>query len=107
MKGRKTLFSSLSPHWQTPKAVYAVLDDERVCCNPPDGQTVGQWLAKEVWLQYRIIISIRQPGGHWGEWREYTIAYNRPECAKKIKEERKMLRSSGAQFRIKILVEML
>ena len=70
MKGIKPLFSSLSPHWATPKAVYEVLDsefhftldpcplngdglahlrsweDERVFCNPPYGNDVVLWLKR-------------------------------------------------------------
>lgn len=70
MIGRHAVFSSLSPHWATPKAVYEQLDKEfrftldpcpldgdglaflrswaaeRVYCNPPYGNGVSKWLAR-------------------------------------------------------------
>ena len=70
MIGRIPLFSSLSPHWATPKAVYEELDvafhftldpcpletatldclrswaGERVFCNPPYGLEIVKYLVK-------------------------------------------------------------
>ena len=70
MIGRAPLFSSLSSHWATPKAVYEALNEEfcftldpcpldgdgmaflkpwtgeRVYCNPPYGNGASQWLAR-------------------------------------------------------------
>ena len=72
MSPSRVLFSSASPNWATPKAIYAELDAEfhfdfdpcpvndaliwdgaaadwsgkRVYCNPPYGRGVARWLAK-------------------------------------------------------------
>ena len=70
MKGMKPLFSSISPHWATPSALYKELDaefhftldpcpleigtldcmrtwtGERVFCNPPYGPEIVKYLVK-------------------------------------------------------------
>lgn len=114
-KVKRVLFSSLSPHWATPKAVYDALDaefhftldpchlhetdwrdgsarswkGERVYCNPPYG-AVAKWLMKAREAEAAVFLLPARTDTKW--WHEYAMQ------ADEIRFIRGRLKFGGAKF---------
>lgn len=96
MKGQAPLFSSASPHWSTPAAVYDGLNaefqftldpcplgeslgllrswkGERVFCNPPYGRGRGlwRWLVKATEPTVAVYLLPSRTDTYW--WHEYAM----------------------------------
>ena len=96
MKGNKTLFSSLTTHWATPKGVYDQLDKEfsftldpcplqstteeglqrpwsgqLVFCNPPYGRGVQDWLQKAREADVAVYLLPARTDTLW--WHQYAL----------------------------------
>lgn len=91
----RVLFSSASEHWETPKDLYAALDEEfnfdldpcslhsetdglslswdrrRVYCNPPYGPKIGAWLAKAREAEISVFLLPSRTDTKW--WHEYAM----------------------------------
>ena len=88
------LMSSASPHWQTPKALFAALDGEfhftldpcpnhatdglsrswegqRVYCNPPYGRGVSAWLEKAREADLAVYLLPARTDTAW--WHDYAM----------------------------------
>lgn len=112
----RTLFSSLTPNWATPRAVYDQLDAEfgfdldpcalkdasiwdgkalswegrRVFCNPPYGPGIGDWLAKAREAAVAVYLLPARTDTKW--WHDYALA------ADEIRFIRGRLKFGGAQY---------
>lgn len=97
MSPSRALFTSLSPSWATPKALYEELDAEfdfdfdpcplgdaqiwdgsamswknrRVFCNPPYGRGVDRWLAKAREARCAVYLLPARTDTAW--WHDYAL----------------------------------
>ena len=114
MRGHGPVFSSLSPHWATPQAVYETLDaefhftfdpcllkeaslsglrsweGERVFCNPPYGPKIAHYLVKAREADCAVYLLPARTDTRW--FHEYCLK------ADEIRFIRGRLKFGGAKY---------